>query len=442
MDVFISYAREDADLAEPLKVSLQKLGLSCFFDLDDGIHSGDAFPQRIADAVRESKAVVACWTPYALTRTWCRRESFIAQELGKLVPLALKPLQPSDRVEFIDVSFEDLTDYDFKGPHSGWSQTLRSLAAKLDAWAEGNPEKPVADVLARAASLRAEAIRLKPLSKEPSSPRLVGVEAVWSAVDKDDPVELVNFAESFTGSPRAFEARQRIRELNRMAAAFAILDFDSHQSLDTFLAAHPLHPRRAQVQLRRDELEAQELETCRQAIAKALAERAEKEKGELALAERRVQAFKRQAEIEARWGWALKPIRLLVENADNLMGWLIVILVGTDLLPGDLPFLLPLTEIDQQMHAAEATGVWGWVLSWVLLPALFLLTGTFVNDGAWLWVLAYILGAILIARNQMHGPIWEKFWSSLLSALVIASCIIHFSPLFAREIAANLGLPR
>jgi|GEM_PF-6149279 len=443
MDVFISYAREDAGLAEPLKGRLEALGLTCFFDLDDGIHSGDTFPQRIADAVRQSKAVVACWTPYALTRVWCRRECFIAQELGKLVPVALKPLQPSDRVEFIDVSFEDLTEYDFKGPHLGYSQTLRSLAAKLDGWAEANPDKPVAEALARAAALRAEAIRLKPLSRESSSTRVVGIEAVWASVDKDDPVALLNFAESFTGSPRAYEARQRISEVIRMTAAFEALDFDSRQALETFLAAYAVHPRRAQVQSRRDELKAEELEVERQALAKALAERVKKEEEERVRAERLARQAKRNAEVWARWGWLLGPTWWVFGNAHKIAVACIALLIGGDLLPGDLPFLRPLTEIERlTQFSDDGAGSWVWnlVFGWVVYPALFLIIGPFIFEGAWPWTLAYLVGAFLIAGHDADAGYrpWKSFGLGLLKALVAATCIIHFSPEVAVWLATEV----
>lgn len=90
-DVFLSYAREDRDRVAPIKAALADLGLSVFVDVE-GVQAGDSFPQVIADRVVAAKVVVACWTPHALTRPWCRRECLLALEGQKLVPVAIASL--------------------------------------------------------------------------------------------------------------------------------------------------------------------------------------------------------------------------------------------------------------------------------------------------------------------------------------------------------------
>ncbi len=139
VDVFISYAHDDAQYAIPLKRNLEDLGIKVFFDTAGGLSAGDPFGERIADAILGCKAVLAVWTPRTLARPWCRRECYMARELGKLVPVACAPLLPIHLRDFMEHSYENLAEFDGDGPHLGWSRTLTAIAAKLDDWVQNNP---------------------------------------------------------------------------------------------------------------------------------------------------------------------------------------------------------------------------------------------------------------------------------------------------------------
>ena len=140
-DVFVSYAREERHLAEPVRVALENAGLRVFFDLEGGIQAGDAFPQRITNAIAECKVVVACWTPHSLRREWCRKECFFALRLGKLVPLALQRLPDLCLgSEFIDISYVPLDDFTGQSHHLGWSEALNAIASRIETWAKRNPD--------------------------------------------------------------------------------------------------------------------------------------------------------------------------------------------------------------------------------------------------------------------------------------------------------------
>ncbi len=213
-DVFLSYAREDSGGVVPMRDRLQALGLSLFVDTDGGIHAGDSFPQVIADQVLASKAVLACWTPHSLTRPWCRRECLLAREQRKLVPVAIAPVGPADLKEFIDASYEDLTDFEGQDQHFGWSQTLRALARTIDLWAEVHLDE-APDAFALAARLRVAAVSARPKTSNG------GVEAgpiprieLWSRLKKATDIDRLNrFAESFPGTAECFEARELIAAL-------------------------------------------------------------------------------------------------------------------------------------------------------------------------------------------------------------------------------------
>ena len=60
-DVFISYARVDADEARAIRDKLTALDLRVFFDTE-GIDTGEEFPVIIDRAVKNAKCVLGLWS--------------------------------------------------------------------------------------------------------------------------------------------------------------------------------------------------------------------------------------------------------------------------------------------------------------------------------------------------------------------------------------------
>ena len=85
-DVYISYVREDRDVARHLAELLQRSGLTVFFDMD-ALVSGNDFNKTIADALRQAKAVVVLLSANTKRSTWVQQElsSVIERENGPLV---------------------------------------------------------------------------------------------------------------------------------------------------------------------------------------------------------------------------------------------------------------------------------------------------------------------------------------------------------------------
>lgn len=218
-DVFISYTRDERQAASTFKRALERLGVSVFFDIEGGIEAGEEFPQAIKGAVDEAKAVLACWSPSALARPWVRRESMMAQDRDKLVPVAIAPIAPSDLpAQFYEVSFVDLSDFDGEHGHRGWAQVLDALAAKFETHARG------ADVVRQVRALRAAAQVARDTDVRPE--RVVSnasrTGALWEQVKTSaDPAELRRFADAFPGTTEGYQARARADVLDAEAAAQA-----------------------------------------------------------------------------------------------------------------------------------------------------------------------------------------------------------------------------
>ncbi|PZO46841.1 MAG: hypothetical protein DCF16_18550 [Alphaproteobacteria bacterium] len=252
-DIFLSYAREDRERITAIQAALEALGLSLFVDVDGGVQAGDSFPQRISDAVMRSKAVIACWTPHALTRPWCRRECLLALEAQKLVPVALAQLAASDLKEFIDVSYEDLTDYTGQSQHFGWSQLLRSLARAVEGWAERHPGDAEA-TFALAARLKHAALNARPPMEASGAATAPRIE-LWAKLQLTTDVErLKRFAESFPGTTEAFDARELIAAIDdyaRINQNFSLKYVDTPQKFQEQLENDAVTAERAIAELDR-----------------------------------------------------------------------------------------------------------------------------------------------------------------------------------------------
>ena len=126
--VFISYPRVERAKVQLIKTELDALGLETFFDIE-GIDGGDAFPDVIDKALREARCVLGCWSPRAFESRWCMIECRTGEQNKHLVPVAIEPFAsnaPPADLRFLN--YLDLTDFDGREPHEGWTRTLRALS--------------------------------------------------------------------------------------------------------------------------------------------------------------------------------------------------------------------------------------------------------------------------------------------------------------------------
>lgn len=132
IDVFISYARSERALAEPLRRKLEGLGLTTFFDLHS-IDGGADFPDVVDKALREARAVLACWSPHYFTRQWCVIESRAGQDGEKLIPVVIERFESARcPVYFRYLNYFDLSGWNGIDEAEGWDRALRSLSKLLN----------------------------------------------------------------------------------------------------------------------------------------------------------------------------------------------------------------------------------------------------------------------------------------------------------------------
>lgn len=130
-DVFVSYAREELARADEVRKALEALGLSVFLDVER-LDSGDVWSDVIDRELKAAGAVVALWSPHALSRPWVKKECAVAQGRGVLLPALLEPVTDLDMpTQFSDLHRDDLTDFQGQLDHPGWRKLVRALAKKL-----------------------------------------------------------------------------------------------------------------------------------------------------------------------------------------------------------------------------------------------------------------------------------------------------------------------
>lgn len=126
-DVFISYKREQRDDVERIASSLQKLGLSVWFDAR--LDGGSTFHTEINDEIRAAKAVLVCWTADAVKSQFVVSESQIGVENKTLVPVFLEYCQLPP--PFNGIHTVDLTKWRGNETDPVWLSLIRVLSQKL-----------------------------------------------------------------------------------------------------------------------------------------------------------------------------------------------------------------------------------------------------------------------------------------------------------------------
>jgi len=154
LDVFVSYAHEDAQRVEPLVALLEANGRSAWWDRD--IAPGTDFEERIEAALAEASCVVIALTEHASHSDWVRAEAAFGQQHNKLIPvllddvlipLSLRTLQVADLRDWpngceaeVQKLLSAVTAYSSFGPQLfvGRDNAMHSLQNVLDAAVDGS----------------------------------------------------------------------------------------------------------------------------------------------------------------------------------------------------------------------------------------------------------------------------------------------------------------
>jgi adenylate cyclase len=128
-DVFISYARADAEVARRYADAFRDSGCSVWWD--DELRSGEAFDESIERALREAKAVVVLWSKASVASRWVRAEATLADRNRTLVPVTIEPCERPIIFELTHTT--DLTRWRGDPADKAWQALVIDVRRLIDA---------------------------------------------------------------------------------------------------------------------------------------------------------------------------------------------------------------------------------------------------------------------------------------------------------------------
>jgi len=90
--VFLSYARDDAELAKQLAGLIGDAGHQVWWDRE--IQGGSHFSSEIDKALQDANAVIVMWTEASIKSAWVQDEAAEGRDSGRLVPVVINGARP------------------------------------------------------------------------------------------------------------------------------------------------------------------------------------------------------------------------------------------------------------------------------------------------------------------------------------------------------------
>ena len=153
-EVFISYSRQDSEVANALADTLSTAGVSVWLDRQ-AIREGDAFDTQIEDAIAQTSVVIAIWSAHSVKSHWVRAEAAYALGKYKLLPISIDQSEPP--LQFMQIQTIDFRYWDRTSTHYAFQQLAAALAKRLEASAASSDAQP-RSVSHKLAALRADAV--------------------------------------------------------------------------------------------------------------------------------------------------------------------------------------------------------------------------------------------------------------------------------------------
>ncbi len=126
-DIFLSYSREDLQVARRFADALQKAGFSVWWD--QAIRSGETYDQVTEDALRAAKAVVVLWSTHSVRSRWVRSEATVALRQNTFVPVMIEPCERPVMFELNQAG--DLSGWKGSTKDQAWRALLADIGEKL-----------------------------------------------------------------------------------------------------------------------------------------------------------------------------------------------------------------------------------------------------------------------------------------------------------------------
>lgn len=131
-DIFISYKKEERQVAAQLATRLTEAGYDVWWDA--ALLAGDRFEDEIASVLRASRAVIVLWSKRSVASDWVKAEAETARAQKKALPAVIDDV-PMDSLPllFRGIHAVRLEDWSGDEKHPGYSELMASVAERLGA---------------------------------------------------------------------------------------------------------------------------------------------------------------------------------------------------------------------------------------------------------------------------------------------------------------------
>lgn len=235
-DIFISYSKQNRDLAERVERGLRRAGYTVWWD--NSLTPQESWQTTLERELTTAQVVLVLWTKESVKSEWVLIETEKARSLGKLQQALC------DEVEVpmfaSRIQYADLRSWQGEEDHRDWQRLTRWIADRIGRREEAvaNPETEAGRVWATLADstdvheleLFEETFRTEP---EARLARLRRAGLVWASMkDYGTPEDWRGFVKRFAGTPEARTAQAAHYE-RQLAALYETKDMSV---LDAFIA--------------------------------------------------------------------------------------------------------------------------------------------------------------------------------------------------------------
>lgn len=137
-DVFLSYAREDVDIATLVHEALEKCDFAVW--MDHAIHAGERFEEVIQRHLEQSLVIVVLWSPNSVKSDWVRGEAEHARLAAKLVPAIIAECTPP--LPHTIFQAEDLRGWVNDTSDPRWIRFVEAIRKHIDVQRRPRPVRP------------------------------------------------------------------------------------------------------------------------------------------------------------------------------------------------------------------------------------------------------------------------------------------------------------
>jgi len=137
-DIFLSYNREDAEVAKLFADAFASEGMEVWWDVT--LRSGETYDEVTEAALRGAKAVVVLWSPRSVASHWVRAEATIAHRAKTLIPATIEPCDKPVMFELTQTA--DLSHWRGEAGDPAWQAFLGDVRRMVGTEARDPEAKP------------------------------------------------------------------------------------------------------------------------------------------------------------------------------------------------------------------------------------------------------------------------------------------------------------